>query len=121
MKNFIVDDLPEYVELIRGFPRPTCMISGVEECDVALFLGYHLKFGNAKSTFDHTYSSASIRRLVMNGVELSEFLLNGYAAGDFTVPTILCAGERQLIQDDVSKYAPLVETVALKHSLSRIS
>jgi D-amino peptidase len=56
MVNLLVDDLPEYVEIVRGFPRPLSMVSGVQDCDVALFLGYHAKFGTAKSTFDHTYS-----------------------------------------------------------------
>lgn len=57
------------------------MVAGVETCDVALFLGYHVRFGTAKSTFDHTYSGASIRSVEVNGVQASEFLLNGYVGG----------------------------------------
>ncbi|MFX0064511.1 MAG: M55 family metallopeptidase [Candidatus Hermodarchaeota archaeon] len=121
MVNLLVDDLPEYVEIIRGSPRPISMVAGVEGCDAALFLGYHGKFGTAKSTFDHTYSGGSINRLEVNGVAVSEFLLNAYAAGDFNVPVILVAGDAQLLKDDVERYAPWVETMALKHSLSRLS
>jgi len=121
MVNLLVDDLPEYVEIIRGYPRPVCMVSGIEGCDVALFLGYHAKFGTAKSTFDHTYSGGSINRLEVGGVAVSEFLLNAYTAGDLDVPVILVAGEAQLLKDDVRQYAPWAETVALKHSLSRVS
>jgi len=121
MVNVHVEDLPEYVEIIRGFPRPLSMVAGVEGCDVAVFLGYHSKFGTAKSSFDHTYSGGSINKLEINGVEVSEFLFNAYAASDFKVPVILVAGDAQLLEDDVKKYAPWVETVALKHSLSRVS
>lgn len=121
MVNILVDDLPEYLEIVRGFPRPLSMVSGVDDCDVAVFLGYHAKFGTPKSSFDHTYSGGSINRLEVNGVAVSEFLLNAYAAGDFNVPVILVAGEAQLLEDDVMKYAPWAETVALKHSLSRVS
>jgi D-amino peptidase len=121
MVNLHVEDLPEYVEIVRGFPRPLSMVAGVEDCDVALFLGYHAKFGTAKSTFDHTYSGGTINKLEINGTEVSEFLLNGYAAGEFNVPVILVAGEAQLLKDDVKKYAPWAKTVALKHSLSRLS
>jgi D-amino peptidase len=121
MVNILVDDLPEYVEIIRGYPRPVSMIAGVEGCDVALFLGYHAKFGTKQSTFDHTYSGGTINRVEVNGVEVSEFLLNAYAAGDLKVPVVLVAGEAQLLKDDVKKYAPWAETVALKHSLSRVS
>lgn len=52
---------------------------------------------------------------------MSEFLLNGYATGEFNVPVILVAGEAQLLKDDVKKHAPWAETVVLKHSLSRVS
>jgi D-amino peptidase len=121
MVNLLVDDLPAYVEIIRGFPRPVSMISGVEGCDVALFLGYHAKFGTAKSTFDHTYSGGTINKVEVNGVAASEFLMNAYAAGDSNVPVILVAGEAQLLKDDVKQYAPWAETVALKRSLSRVS
>jgi D-amino peptidase len=121
MVNLLVDELPEYVEIIRGFPRPMSMVAGVEECDVALFLGYHAKFGTAKSTFDHTYSGATINKVEVNGVAVSEFLLNSYAAGYYNVPSILVAGDAQLIEDDVKRFTPWVQTVALKHSLSRVS
>lgn len=121
MVNLLVEDLPEYVEIIRGYPRPVCMVSGIEGCDVALFLGYHAKFGTAKSTFDHTYSGGSINKVELNGVTVSEFLLNAYTAGDLDVPIILVAGEAKLLEDDVKRYAPWAETMALKHSLSRVS
>jgi D-amino peptidase len=121
MVNLHVDELPEYVEIIRGYPRPLSMVAGVEDCDAALFLGYHAKFGTAKSTFDHTYSGSSIHKLEVNGTEVSEFLLNAYAAGEYNVPVILVAGEAQLLKDDVKRYAPWAKTVALKHSLSRVS
>jgi len=121
MVNLHVEDLPEYVEIIRGFPRPVSMVSGIEGCDAALFLGYHAKFGTAKSSFDHTYSGGSINKVEINGVTVSEFLMNVYAAGEFKVPLILVAGEAQLLKDDVKKYAPWVEKIVLKYSLSRVS
>ena len=120
MVNLEIDELPEYAEIVRGYPRPVSMVSGVEEeCDVALFLGYHAKFGTTRSTFDHTYSGRSINKLEINGIPVSEFLLNAYAAGSFNVPVILVAGEAQLLKDDVKQYAPWAETVTFKESLSR--
>jgi D-amino peptidase len=121
MVNLLIDDLPEYVEIVRGFPRPLSMVSGIEGCKTAMFLGYHAKFGTAKSTFDHTYSGASINRVEVNGIAASEFLLNAYVAGELGVPVALVAGEAQLLEDDVKKTAPWAETVALKTSMSRLS
>lgn len=121
MVNLLVDDLPEYVEIIRGTPRPGSMVSGVEECEAALFVGYHAKYGTVKSTGDHTFSGGTIRRVEVNGVEASEFLLNAYAAGYFDVPVILVAGEARLLENDVTQHAPWAETVVLKSSLSRVA
>ncbi|RLG91782.1 peptide transporter [Candidatus Bathyarchaeota archaeon] len=121
MVNIQVDDLPEYVEIVRGFPRPLCMVSGARGCDVALFLGYHAKFGTAKSTFDHTFSGRSIYRVEVNGTVVSEFLLNAYVLGELSIPVVLVAGDAQLLKDDVKPFAPWAETVALKESLSRVS
>lgn len=111
MVNLLVDDLPEYVEIVRGFPRPLSMVSGVQDCDAALFLGYHAKFGTAKSTFDHTYSGGSISRVEVKGLVASEFLLNTYAAREFGVHVVLVVGEAQLLKDDVKLYAPWTETL----------
>jgi D-amino peptidase len=121
MVNLLVEDLPEYVDIIRGYPRPLSMMAGIEGCDAALLLGYHAKFGTAKSTFDHTISGGSIHRIEVNGIPCSEFLLNAYLAGEFKVPVIMVAGEAQLLKDDVKKHAPWTETIALKQSLSRLS
>jgi len=121
MVNLLVDELPEYVELIRGYPRPSSMVAGAEGCDAGLFLGYHSKAGTTKSAFDHTYNSLSVHRLEINRIEVSEFLLNGYYLGDLKVPVILVAGDYQLLEDDVKRYAPWTVTVALKRSLSRSS
>ena len=121
MVNLHVEDLPECVEIIRGSLRQTSMVAGVEDCDIAMFLGYHAKFGTTKSTFDHTYSGGSVHKMVVNGVECSEYLLNAYVAGEYGVPTGLVAGDKQLIEDDVVPHSPWVETVELKQSLSRLS
>jgi len=121
MVNILVEDLPEYVEIVRGYPRPMSMMAGIEGCDAAVLLGYHAKFGTAKSTFDHTMSGGTINLVEVNGVACSEFLLNSYLAGEFKVPVIMVAGEAQLIRDDVKKYTPWAETLALKQSMSRLS
>ncbi|MFX0206924.1 MAG: M55 family metallopeptidase [Candidatus Hodarchaeota archaeon] len=119
--NILIDDLPEYIEIIRGSPRPVSMVAGIKGCDAALFLGYHAKFGTLRSTFDHTYSGGIINQLLVNGIAMSEFLLNTHVAGHFNVPVILVAGDAQLIADDVTQYTPWAETVALKESLSKFS
>ncbi len=119
MVNLLVEELPEYVELIRGFPRMLSMVSCISQCNAALFLGYHAKYGTAKAVMDHTYSGASIRYVKINGVEVSEMLLNAYVAGHYNIPVIFVAGDEKLIEDDLKKYMPWTEYLVLKRSLGR--
>lgn len=119
MVNVLIDELPEYVEIIRGFPRPVSMVTGIEGSDAAFFLGYHARAGVAKSTFDHTYSGV-IANIMVNGLEASEFLLNAYVAGYYGIPVVLVAGEEKLLEE-VKERAPWVERVVLKSSFTKYS
>lgn len=121
MVNLDMEKFPAYVEVIRGFPRPVSMVTAIEEADAALFLGYHAKAGTQEATFDHTYSGRVIRNILINGVEVSEFLLNAYVAGHYGKPVILVAGDEALLESDVVRYAPWVVRVPLKRSLGRYS
>ncbi|ASJ13689.1 M55 family metallopeptidase [Thermococcus radiotolerans] len=119
MVNILPEDTPDYVELVRGFPRPLSMVAFAKGSDAALFLGYHAKAGTDRATFDHTYSGASIDRLEINGVEVSEFLLNTYLLGSWGIPVILVGGDRRLIETDVKAFTPWVVGVPFKESPSR--
>ena len=119
MVNVLPEEMPEYVELVRGFPRPLSMVAFAKGSDAALFLGYHAKAGTGYATFDHTYSGASIDRLEINGVEVSEFLLNAYLLGSWGIPVILVGGDRRLIETDVKNHTPWIVGVPFKDALSR--
>jgi len=121
MANIYPEELPSYAYLIRGYPRRISMVLGVEGCEAAAFLGYHAKAGTSKATFDHTYSGATVRSLLLNGVEVSEYLLNAYLVGEKGIPVILLAGDEALIEQDVKKHTPWVECVALKRAFGRYS
>ncbi len=121
MMNIIIDELPDYVYLIRGFPRPYSMMSMVENCNVALLIGYHSKFGEPYAILDHTYSSTTFRSIRINDIEVSEYLLNTYLANYFNVLVILVAGDETLIKNDVENYASWIEKVISEKSLSKCS
>ena len=121
MVNIIPQRLPKYVHLVRGFPRPLSMVAGARDSKLALFVGYHAKAGTGRATFDHTYSSSSIESLRINGVEVSETLLNAYLLGEWNVPVGLVAGDKALIESDVRKYLPWAVGVPLKESFGRYS
>ncbi|WP_297501092.1 M55 family metallopeptidase [Thermococcus sp.] len=120
MVNVLPEEMPSYVELVRGFPRPLSMVAGAKGTDIAVFLGYHAKAGTGKATFDHTYSSSSVANIEVNGRAVSEALLNAYLLGEWGVPVAMVAGDRRLIEDDMGKL-PGTVGVVLKESFSRYS
>ncbi len=121
MVNVLPEEMPEYVELVRGFPRPLSMVAFARGSDAAVFLGYHAKAGTGGATFDHTYSSSTVAGIEVNGVEVSETLLNAYLLGEWEIPVAMVAGDRALIETDVRTYLPWAVGVSLKESLSRHS
>ena len=120
MTNIDVESLPEYTYIIRGFPRPLSMLSGIERADAVAFIGYHAKSGTPKATFDHTFSSAVIDYVEVNGVEVSEYLFNTYVAGHFNKPVILVAGDKRVVEE-AEKYTPWAPKIVFKEALSRVS
>lgn len=119
MVNVLPERLPDYVELVRGYPRSQAMVTGSEGSDMAIFLGYHARTGVPSATFDHVYSGQVIREVRLNGAEASEFLLNAALLGERGIPIILVAGDKALIQGDVAKWAPWAAGVVMKESVGR--
>ncbi|AJC72361.1 peptide transporter [Thermococcus guaymasensis DSM 11113] len=121
MVNILVEEMPGYVKLTRGFPRPLSMVAGGKGADFAMFLGYHAKAGTAGATFDHTYSGATVDSLEVNGVEVSEALLNAYLLGEWGVPVAMVAGDKALIESDVKNHLPWAVGIPIKESFGRYS
>jgi D-amino peptidase len=117
--NLIPEKMPIYVSIVRGNPRSISMVAGGKGTDVALFLGYHAKPGTPNSTFDHTIDSAVLRTVKLNGEEASEFYMNAATLGEQGVPVALVAGDKTLLEGDVSRFAPWAVGVPLKDSLGR--
>jgi D-amino peptidase len=62
-----------------------------------------------------------LRKLVINRVEMSEFLLNSAYLGEVGIPVAMVAGDKALLEGDVSTHAPWAARVQLKESLGRHS
>ncbi len=116
MSNVDWLELPRGVKLVYGYPRPHSMVYGGEGARFAVFLGYHGGAGSP-STLSHTYSMRAIYRIVIGGVEASEYLLNAYALGEMGVPVGLVAGSAEL-RSEVEKHTPWAVFVELKKSAS---
>lgn len=116
LQNLPVEDLPEDVTIIRGQPRPLSMMEGIDRgrFDGVMFIGYHASASNMRGVRAHSFSSARVSELKLNGVVASEGYLNAAVAGQFGVPVILVTGDDVTIEE----LAPLnAEGVAVKRAI----
>ncbi|MCD6510384.1 MAG: M55 family metallopeptidase [Thermoprotei archaeon] len=119
MTNLLLEELPDYVNVIYGFPKPLSMVSLMDEgFDAAFFIGYHSRKGIPYSIWDHTLSGVMIQRIRINDEEVSEFWLNAAVAGRFGIPVALVTGDDKLVAH-AKELIPQIEVVETKKGLSR--
>lgn len=109
--------LPENIRILRAWTQsPYSMMAGLDESfDAAMFIGYHSGAGSDGSPLAHTMNGANIR-VVINGEEASEFLINAYTAASFGVPSVLLSGDLKLCERAKALNAN-IQTVAVHEGL----
>ena len=119
MRNFLLDELDEGVEVISGADKPYSMGAGLDPSfEVAFFVGYHASVGRERAIMDHTYGGRTIYGVRVNGREQSEATLNAALAGTVGVRTALISGDRATIEQAAADL-PGIETVVVKEALGR--
>jgi len=117
MANLLPDELHEDALLVRGKPRPLCMMEGLDETfDAVLLVGYHAMSGTARGNMAHTYSGV-IYALRLNGMLVGESGFNAAIAGHYRVPVALVCGDDTLAAE-VSTQLPWAERVIVKWAIS---
>ena len=120
MRNLRAEELDPRARLVIG-DKALSMTQGVGEpgdgaFDGAAFVGYHAGAGHGDGVIAHTYSSATIQEVRVNGVAHNEAALNAIRLGDHAVPVILVAGDDALA-GEVEALLPWAERVVVKRGL----
>lgn len=93
-ENLKIEDLPANVQVIRGWPRPFDMMAGIDASfDGVVMIGYHTGTANPQGVRAHSFSSAYLSAVRLNGVDMSEASFNAAIAGHFGVPVIMISGD----------------------------
>lgn len=120
-QNILPDDLNESVYLIRGFPRPMMLMEGIDNSfDGVMVIGAHAKEGTAGAVISHTVWGTKFFDIRLNGISVSETILNAIIAGEYNVPVIFVAGD-QFITEEVKRILANVEVVVTKESIGWLS
>ena len=116
-ESLLVDQFPKDVRLVRAWPRHGGMMGGLDPSfDAAMFIGYHASTTNPRGVRAHTFSSAHLARVALNGNAVTEGEFNAAYAGSLGVPVIFASGDDAFVEELRGRLLNL-EAVETKKSL----
>jgi D-amino peptidase len=120
MRNLRAEDIVEGARLLIG-DKPLSMTQGVGgegdmPFDAAAFVGYHAGAGSRTGVIGHTYSSATVLELRVNGIPHNEAGINAIRLGHHGVPVALVAGDDALAAE-IETLLPWTERVVVKRAI----
>jgi D-amino peptidase len=117
-ESLLIEQFPKEVRIVRAWPRHGGMMAGVDgSFDAAIFIGYHASTTNPRGVRAHTFSSAHLARVTLNGNAVTEGEFNAAYAGAIGVPVVFASGDDAATQELKARLGN-IETAETKKSLS---
>ncbi|WVT75868.1 M55 family metallopeptidase (plasmid) [Sinorhizobium chiapasense] len=118
-ESILIDRLPDYVQVVRSWPRPLMMMQGVELGSFvgAMLLGYHAGASHLGGVLSHTIGGTAFAEVRINGVVMPEAGINAAIAGHFGVPVLLASGDNLALEEIRERIGDIV-TVPVKQVYS---
>ena len=93
-QSLLLEKLPDNMQVVRSWPRPLCMMEGVDvgEYVGAMLIGYHSGVSDMRGVLAHTLHGGAISEVRLNGKVASETVISAATAAHFGVPLILVSG-----------------------------
>jgi D-amino peptidase len=118
--NVLIEELHSKARLNTGTSSPFSMVQNVQNgVDAVFFVGYHARVGTPNAILDHTWSSARVSNLWINGRISGETGLNASVCGAFGAPVILVTGD-QSVAAEAREWIEGVETAIVKTAAGRV-
>ena len=120
-RNILIEELDGRARLNSGSPSPFSMMQGIDgDIQGVILAGYHARMGTPNAILDHTWSSARVAGVWLNGDLVGEIGLNAALAGHFGAPVIMISGDQTACAEATSLVGSL-ETAVVKQATSRTS
>jgi D-amino peptidase len=117
--NLLIEELHPQARLNTGTPSPFSMVQCAQDgLDAALFVGYHARVGTVHAILDHTWSSARVADVWLNGRPVGETGLNAAVCGAYGAPVLLVTGD-QAVAAEAQEWIPGIEAAIVKHACGR--
>lgn len=121
MTNLVIEELHPAAELITGSNKLLGQMEGIDASfGGVLFVGHHQGDGEGDGVINHTYMSAALRRVRVNGTLVDEVAINARVAGAVAVPVGLVTGD-DTVCARAQETLPGVEVAPVKQSIDRLS
>ena len=91
-RNVNPESIDRRAKLIQG-ATPGNRFKDIEGSAAIIFLGYHAKALTPGGTLAHSYSSASIQGMWLNGREVGEIGVDAAIAAEHNVPVVMVSGD----------------------------
>ena len=114
--HMLWEELDPRIELVQG-PSGAVRMVGLDECDALILLGYHAMAGTQGALLEHTYSSASIQNMWLNGRKVGEIGMDAAIAAENGVPTIMVSGDNYACAE-AEDWIPGVVTCTVKTGIA---
>ncbi len=116
-ENLLIEEFPKDVRIIRSWPRRLGMMAGIDSTfDAVIFIGFHASTNNPRGVRAHTFSSAHLTRVALNGQEVTEAAFGAATAGHFGVPVVMAAGDDAAMAE-IRAQIGNIETAETKQTL----
>lgn len=115
-ESILIDRLPEYVQIVRSWPRPLMMMQGVEIGSYvgAMLIGYHAGASHMGGVLSHTIGGTAFAEVRINGVVMPEAGINAAIAGHYNVPVLLASGDNVALDEISEKIGDIVKVEVKK-------
>jgi D-amino peptidase len=114
--NLLPHQLDTAALLVRGWPKPLVMTTGLDSSAGAMFwLAAHAGAGTP-GVISHTYA---FDRVTVNGRWMNETGINALVAGEYGVPLVLVSGDDLMVQQAREQLGPDVVAVVTKIAVGR--
>jgi D-amino peptidase len=117
-ENLLIEQFPPDATIIRSSPRPLGMMEGIDSSfAAAVFIGYHASTTSPAGVRAHTFSSASLTAVQLNGTYMPEAGVNAAIAGQYGVPVVAISGDNVAVAEAQRIIGP-IEGAVVKRAIS---
>ena len=120
-RNILIEELDGRARLNSGSPSPFSMVQGIDDgVQGVMFVGYHARMGTPNAVLDHTWSSARVAGVWLNGEPVGEIGANAALAGHFGAAVIMISGDQSACAEATALLGA-VESAVVKRATGRTS